>query len=207
MARFLPGLTRRRRLAECERSYRNAWATLRNCVLDQRDGLHGEIEPGDFDSLTSKNVSPSLDRNRHPTDGVIQRRSRTILHEGQTVFLPTFTVDSSEQARSCSKSSVFWNPGYPREKPIRLQQFRTHAEDHASRFAEKTVDESIPDLEPSGESPTKQLLHRKRVLDCIEFAPLSEPRAIPKGNLRRSLSDTRNPSVSCETPLPWPYPS
>jgi len=162
MARFLPGLL----AAEDWRMRAIVIGPLRRRFalrLTSGDGLHGEIEPGDFDS----DVEETFHRRWIETDthGWSIQREATILHEGQTVFLPDFTLIHPEHGEVLLEIVGFWTPEYLREKANRLQQFRTHAK--IMLAIAETVDESIPDLDLARVTYKTKLLP-KTVLDCIE---------------------------------------
>lgn len=123
MARFLPGLL----AAEDWRMRANVIGPLRRrftLQLSSRDGLRGEIDPGDFDSELEETFYQRWQET--DTGGWTIEREGTVLHAGQNVFMPDFTFRHPEHGEALLEIIGFWTPEYLREKAARLAQFHGH---------------------------------------------------------------------------------
>jgi predicted nuclease of restriction endonuclease-like RecB superfamily len=141
MARFLPGLL----AADDWRMRAIVIGPLRRrfaLQLSSRDGLRGEITPGDFDSELEETFHrrwQSAD-----TQGWTIDREATVLHAGQSVFMPDFTFRHPEHGEVLLEIIGFWTPEYLRDKAKRLAQFRSHG--RILLAVAEHADEAIPDL-------------------------------------------------------------
>lgn len=164
MARFLPGLL----AAQQWRMRAIVIGPLRrrfSLQLSSRDGLRGEISPADFDSELEETFYRRW--TQRDTQGWCIAREATILHEGQTVFMPDFTLRHPQHGEVLLEIIGFWTPEYLREKAQRLAQFREHAKILIA--IPESADDSIPDLSlPRIIYKTKLL--PQAVLDCLNSA-------------------------------------
>lgn len=141
MARFLPGLL----AAEDWRMRAIVIGPLRRrfaLQLSSRDGLRGETVPNDFDSELEETFHRrwrSVD-----TEGWAIDREATVLHAGQSVFMPDFTFRHREHGEVLLEIIGFWTPEYLREKAKRLAQFHRHG--RIVLAVAEHADEAIPDL-------------------------------------------------------------
>jgi hypothetical protein len=98
-------------------------------LLTSNDGLRGEINTNDFDSELEKQFSSEWQQfaDSKQTDGWELVREGTILHQGQTIFTPDFSLRHPQHGEVLLEIIGFWTPEYLREKAKRLEQFRHSA--------------------------------------------------------------------------------
>ncbi|GAA5510757.1 DUF790 family protein [Novipirellula caenicola] len=114
--------------------------------LSSSDGLRSEVQPSDFDSQIEETFWQQWQtmQAEDQTGGWQLRREGTVLHQGQTVFTPDFSLDHPEHGEVLLEVIGFWTPEYLSEKVIRLKQFQ-----HTARIMlaiSESVDQAIPDL-------------------------------------------------------------
>ncbi len=165
MARFLPGLL----AAEDWRMRAIVIGPLRRrfaLQLSSRDGLRGEIAPSDFDSELEETFFNRWQQ--QDTAGWTIQREANVLHEGQTVFMPDFTLQHPEHGEVLLEIVGFWTPEYLRDKASRLAQFRDHG--RILLAVTEQAGEVLPDLSlPTVTYKTKLL--PKAVLDLLASIP------------------------------------
>lgn len=161
-ARFLPGLLSARDwrmqatiLGPGQRPF-----VLR---LSDRDGLSSEVKPEEFDSQLEESFANAW--RDAETGGWSLRREATILHQGQTVFMPDFTLTHQGHGEVQLEIIGFWTPEYLREKVLRLERFRGQA--RILLAIADTVQHSIPDL-GIARLTFKSTLRPKHVLEQLE---------------------------------------
>ena len=140
-ARFLPGLlsTHDWRMKATILGPANHRFAIR---LTDRDGLRGEVVSEAFDSELEKMFAASWEETE--TNGWTLRREGTVLHEGQTVFMPDFTLRHEVHGEVLLEIIGFWTPEYLKEKVVRLERFKDHANILLAIAAR--IDDAIPDL-------------------------------------------------------------
>ncbi|TWU07957.1 DUF790 family protein [Stieleria varia] len=123
-ARFLPGLLstadwkmQATVLGPAKRRFR--------LQLTSDDGLNGEVSMEEFDSQIESHFAQKWEQT--DTDGWTLHREATVLHEGQTVFMPDFTLRHPKHSPVQLEIIGFWTPEYLREKAARLRQFGNSA--------------------------------------------------------------------------------
>ncbi len=130
--------------------------------LKDSDGLRSEIEIEEFDSQLEALFAAAWQAT--DTNGWTLSREATVLHQGQTVFMPDFTMTHEQHGEVLLEVIGFWTPEYLREKAVRLERFRNQARIILA-IAESAQD-AIPDLGmPRVTFKTK--LHPQRVLEQL----------------------------------------
>ncbi len=162
LAKFLPGLlsTSKWRMQATILGPGNRRFSLR---LSDRDGLrsNGEAEP--FDSQLEESFFEAWQATQ--TAGWALKREARVLHQGQTVFIPDFTLIHDQHGEVLLEIIGFWTPEYLREKVIRLERFRDQAK--ILLAIAESVDDAIPDLGIARVS-FKTILRPKQVLEQLE---------------------------------------
>lgn len=161
-ARFLPGLLAAR-----------DWRMQANVLgpgqrqfvlrLSDRDGLRSEVKPEEYDSQLEEAFANAWQATQ--TGGWSLRRESTILHQGQMVFMPDFTLSHERYGEVLLEIIGFWTPEYLQEKVRRLERFRNQA--RILLAIADTVKDSIPDLGIASLT-FKSTLRPKSVLEQLE---------------------------------------
>ena len=124
MARFLPGLLSCRDWTGVAK-IRNRFGKRYRLELTSEDGLHVDVAPAaEFDSDLEADFVAAWEKVDH--DGWQLERETEVLHHGQTVFTPDFTLVSAAGRRVLLEIVGFWTPEYLKAKSQSLATFRQH---------------------------------------------------------------------------------
>ncbi len=124
MARFLPGLL------ACDHwrasaQIVNRWGRRYRLELSCRDGLHSTAsELAEFDSQVEAQFAAAWERSQ--LSGWKLERESDILHAGQSVFTPDFTLVAEDGRRVLLEIIGFWTPEYLQYKAQQLEKFRQY---------------------------------------------------------------------------------
>lgn len=124
MARFLPGLLSCRDWTGVAK-IRSRFGKRYRLELTSEDGLNADVAPAaEFDSdLEADFVA---DWEKADRDGWRLERETEVLHHGQTVFTPDFTLASADGQRVLLEIVGYWTPEYLKAKSQSLAEFRQH---------------------------------------------------------------------------------
>lgn len=141
-AKFLPGLLAADdwRMQAVVLGPRSVEFSLR---LSSNDGLRSPIAADDFDSQVEESFATQWQQTE--TAGWTLRREATVLHEGQTVFLPDFTLVHPQHGEALLEIVGFWTPEYLREKAVTLRRFQNHG--RLILAVAENVSDSLPQLD------------------------------------------------------------
>lgn len=114
--------------------------------LTSNDGLRSDAVLTDFDSQLEAAFAGEWETlaNQNATAGWTLRREATILHHGQTVFLPDFTLTHPVHGEVLLEIIGFWTPEYLTAKAAKLDQFRNAA--NIVLAVSEAVDSQVPEL-------------------------------------------------------------
>ncbi len=124
MARFLPGLL------ACNQWHAraqivNRWGRRYRLDLSCRDGLQSTVrELAEFDSQVEAHFVAAWQQAR--CAGWRLERESEILHAGQSVFTPDFTLVADDGRRVLLEIVGFWTPEYLQYKAQQLEKFRQY---------------------------------------------------------------------------------
>ncbi|TWU42742.1 hypothetical protein Poly41_10420 [Novipirellula artificiosorum] len=141
LAKFLPGLLS----AEGWRMQATVLGPMQQRYalrLSPRDGLRSEVRNDDFDSDLEKSFYEAWQQAE--TAGWVLLREATILHQGQSVFMPDFTLRHPIHGDVLLEIVGFWTPEYLQEKGRTLNRFRDSG--RILLAISHSVAESIPEL-------------------------------------------------------------
>jgi hypothetical protein len=122
-ARFLPALL------ACEgwtmrAVVRTPWGNTARLVCNPDDGLCSHMPPPEeFDSIVEENFATAFGAER---DGWRLIREGTILHEGQTTFVPDFVFRHADGREAFMEIVGFWTPQYLEKKRQTLRRFQRY---------------------------------------------------------------------------------
>ena len=162
-ARFLPGLL----AADDWRMQSTIMGPMKRrfaLQLSSDDGLSSKIDEAPFDSRIEETFFDQWhQRERH---GWTLSRESTVLHQGQTVFMPDFTLRHPRHGEVLLEIVGFWTPEYLRDKAATLERFR-HSGQILLAIAE-SVSESVPEL------GIQRMTYKTKLLPKAVLAALSQ---------------------------------
>lgn len=125
MAKFLPGLLACKDWSMKALLRVPRWNRRAVLALDSNSGLSSRAaQANEFDSSVEAKFAERW--GSEAREGWTLERESEVLHEGQKVFVPDFTLVHSTGQRASLEIIGFWTPEYLRDKLATLATFRAH---------------------------------------------------------------------------------